>query len=63
MAWCRIGDKSLSEPIADPIHWRMYEALGGDELNTTSVSSNDEFGTIQTTLQDDVDSVCCSNEL
>ena len=28
MAWCRIGDK----PVSDPIHWRIYTALGGDEL-------------------------------
>ena len=27
MAWCRKGDKPLSEPI----HWRVYTALGGDE--------------------------------
>ena len=23
MAWCRPGDKPLSEPMLDPIHWRI----------------------------------------
>ena len=34
MAWRRIGNKPLSEPIfnADPISWCIYVALGGDEL-------------------------------
>ena len=45
MAWRRVGDKLLSEPMlvrsltiiwtwttADFIHWRIYAALGGDEL-------------------------------
>ena len=29
MAWHRIGDK----PLFKPIHWRIYAALGRDELN------------------------------
>ena len=34
MAWRWIGDKPLSEPmLTDPIYWRIYAALGGDELN------------------------------
>ena len=32
MAWRRIGDKPLSEPILNPIHRRIYAALEGDEL-------------------------------
>ena len=34
MAWRRTGDKPLSENNADPIHWCIYVALGGDELIT-----------------------------
>ena len=30
IAWRRIGDKPLSKPNADPLHWRIYAALGGD---------------------------------
>ena len=34
MAWHQKGDKPLSEPmLTDLIHWRIYAALGGDELN------------------------------
>ena len=35
MAWRRIGDKSLAiiSTNADRIPWRIYAALGGDELN------------------------------
>ena len=34
MAWSRIGDKPLYEPTnEDPTYWRIYAALGGDELN------------------------------
>ena len=33
MSWRRIGDKPLPEPMMnDPVHWRIYAALGGDEL-------------------------------
>ena len=33
MAWRRIGDKPLIIwTNADAIHWRIYVALGGDEL-------------------------------
>ena len=32
MAWRRIGDKPLSETNADTVNWRIYAALGGDEL-------------------------------
>ena len=32
MAWCRIGDKPLSEPLLKSNHWRIHAALGGDEL-------------------------------
>ena len=32
MAWCRIGDKPLSKPMLTQIHWRIYAALGEDEL-------------------------------
>ena len=34
MAWRRIGAKPLSEPMLDPVHRRIYAALGGDELIT-----------------------------
>ena len=34
MAWRRIGDKPLSDPNADPIHWRIYAALGEDDLKS-----------------------------
>ena len=67
MAWHRIGDKPLSEPMltqftdvymrhqgemspiqhqaivytnADPIHWRIYAALGGDGLRFIDASAN-----------------------
>ena len=30
MAWRRTCDKPLPEPIGDPIHWRIYAALGED---------------------------------
>ena len=32
MAWLRIGDKPFIWSNSDPIHWRIYAALGGDEL-------------------------------
>ena len=32
MAWRRIGDKPLSEPMLTRFTWRIYAALGGDEL-------------------------------
>ena len=32
MTWRRIGDKPLSLTKADRIDWRIYAALGGDEL-------------------------------
>ena len=32
MAWHRPGDKPLSN--ADPVHWRIYAALGGDEFSS-----------------------------
>ena len=32
MAWRRPGDKSLSETNAGSIRWRIYAALGGDDL-------------------------------
>ena len=28
-----MGDKPLSQPMFDPIHWRIYVILDGDELN------------------------------
>ena len=31
LAWCRTGDK----PLPEPIHRRLYAALGGDELTLT----------------------------
>ena len=36
MAWRRTGDKPLPEPMMTPaVHWRIYAALGGDELRLT----------------------------
>ena len=32
MAWRRVGDNPLSLTNADPIYWRIYASLGGDEL-------------------------------
>ena len=32
MAWRRIGDKPLPEPLLTQFTWRIYAALGGDEL-------------------------------
>ena len=33
MAWRRPGNIPLSEPInANPVHWHIYAALGGDEI-------------------------------
>ena len=32
MAWHRIGDKPLSEPMLTYFHWRIYVALWGKEL-------------------------------
>ena len=37
MAWRRRGENSLSELILT-IHWRIYAALGGDELKTSSIA-------------------------
>ena len=39
MAWRRIGDKPLSEPMLTRFtHWRIYAALGGDGLSSEAVS-------------------------
>ena len=32
MDWRRIGDQAIIWTNANPIHWRIYAALGGDEL-------------------------------
>ena len=32
MAWRRRGDKTITWTNPDPVHWRIYAALGG-ELN------------------------------
>ena len=32
MAWRQIGDKVIIWTNADPSHWHIYDALGGDEL-------------------------------
>ena len=37
MAWRRICDKPLFEPMLT-IHWRIYAALGGDELTAMFVA-------------------------
>ena len=36
MAWCQIGNKPLSEPMFNLIHWCIYAAPGRDELNYTA---------------------------
>ena len=40
MAW-RIGDKAIIWTNADPIHWRIYVALGGDELTWRKAPNNE----------------------
>ena len=41
MAWRRPGDEPLiTWAIADPSHWRIYAALGRDELNDMSNARN-----------------------
>ena len=37
MAWHQIGDQAIIWTNADPIHWRIYEALGNDELMAASI--------------------------
>ena len=37
MAWRRIGGKAIIRTNADPIHWRIYAALGGGELKAGSM--------------------------
>ena len=40
MAWCRSGDKPFIWTNADPVHWRIYAALGGDEwIHSVAVTS------------------------
>ena len=39
MAWHRIGDKPLSEPMLIPLTWLIYAATGGDKLNITALNS------------------------
>ena len=34
MAWCLNGQQAIIRTNAVPINWRIYAALGGDELNT-----------------------------
>ena len=43
MAWHRLGDKPLSETNAGPIHWRIYAAVGGDELTHWDRNKMDAF--------------------
>ena len=40
MAWCRIGDKPLSEPMLAQFTDHIYVALGGDELTIVQKSCN-----------------------
>ena len=40
MAWHRISIKPLSDSNAAPIHWRIYAALGGDELKESAISAS-----------------------
>ena len=35
MAWRRTGNKPLPELMLTPVYWRIYAALGGDELITS----------------------------
>ena len=32
MAWCRAGDQPITRANGEPVYWRIYVALGGDEL-------------------------------
>ena len=32
MAWCQSGDQATIWTNADPVHWCIYTALGGDEF-------------------------------
>ena len=32
MAWCRSGDKPLTESMMDLVYWRMYVPLALNEL-------------------------------
>ena len=37
MAWHRNRRQAIIWANADPVHWRIYAALGGDELNDLQI--------------------------
>ena len=39
MAWRQIGEKAIIWTNADPVDWRIYAALGVDELRIHTITS------------------------